>query len=80
MLIEVAEVVDVEDAIRTKSPTLTVLASYKIPDVAVDLEVRIWLFVPTGSLDLDDPSCVRISPFALTGLRLISPCVGIITP
>jgi hypothetical protein len=73
-----AEVVEVEE-IRTISPIFTVAGGDQIiPLVEVELAVRKCPFVPTGNLDLDEPSLVRMSPLALIGLRLISYCVGII--
>jgi hypothetical protein len=48
------------------------------PEEADDTEVIIFVSKPSGTLDLEDPSKVRMSPFALCGLRLISDCVGIL--
>jgi hypothetical protein len=71
--------VNVVDDINSKDPLVkTVWSIQEIPDVAVDCAERICPFVPTETLDLDDPSNDRISPFALSGERLICDCVGII--
>jgi len=66
------------DAISSYTGVATDAVSNCIPDVAVDRAVIICPFVPTGTLDLDDPLLERISPFALVGLIPIDD-IGIMT-
>jgi hypothetical protein len=66
------------DEISSYTGLTTVAVSNCIPDVAVDRAVRICPFVPTGTLDLEDPLLERISPFALVGLIPID-AIGIMT-